>query len=369
MKLWIIAVLGLLIGCTEKHVTNNYGPVDWQPPVIDWLTQPDAEVRGTVGIDCRVVDSSAVASVELYLDGVLDTVTTEARPRFELVTDSLLDGVHWLEARAQDEYGNLEVSPILRINVANSIAQGPRLIWVPDNFARIQDAINAAIDFDTIRVRDGTYYETLNLFGKGIWLESEHGPTRCSVNGGDWHETVFLPPTEHTITLRGFTVTAGYIVTFVDDGSQVGLYNCIFAEYYPADSSNFLLICGSVGGSIRNCLFMGSRTAVQTFTFLGDIQNSVFLDTWNTALWNTGRGENPLAHIYNIFWNNGSDYNGFAQGIGEVVADPRIDLPGERLRPDSPCINAGNPAILDIDSSRSDIGPFGGPWAYTLQGP
>ena len=170
---FIVLFLLTIIGCKDgdTFITNVTSPEDWQPPIIEWRTQPDPETRGTVGVDFEISDSSAIASIQAYVDGAPRQSSFSIPYRFELTTDSLLDGVHLLEVRATDEYGNLGISPVLRINVSNSVAQGPQLIWVPDDFARIQDAINASADFDTIRVRSGTYYETLNTFGKGIWLE------------------------------------------------------------------------------------------------------------------------------------------------------------------------------------------------------
>ena len=43
---------------------------------------------------------------------------------------------------------------------------------VPDDFATIQEAINAAIDFDTITVSPGIYYENINFQGKALTVTS-----------------------------------------------------------------------------------------------------------------------------------------------------------------------------------------------------
>lgn len=234
----------LLIGCTEKN-TYVTSPEDWQPPVIEWQSVPEAEVRGTIGLDVDVTDSSAIARVRLYLDGSEHHTLTTSPYRFEIVTDSLLDGVHVCEARAWDAHGNLGISPILRVNVVNSVAQGPRLIWVPDDYALIQAAINAATDFDTIRVRDGVYYETLNLFGKGIWIESEHGPLRCEVNAAGASNVFYFPASREPCTIRGFQlVGAAWILLGLDDGSRV----CLFNNIALSDTAEGLLITGSGGG-------------------------------------------------------------------------------------------------------------------------
>ncbi|RME49773.1 MAG: hypothetical protein D6795_11205, partial [Deltaproteobacteria bacterium] len=54
---------------------------------------------------------------------------------------------------------------------------------------------------------------------------------------------------------------------------------------------------------------------------------------------------------------------------GNISVDPRfVDTTGDdplawdlHLSSDSPLIDAGDPALLDPDGSRSDIGAYGGP--------
>jgi hypothetical protein len=303
----------------------------------------------------------------LYVDGISKDSLTAYPYRFEVQTDSLEDGVHLLEARAWDEYGNCGISPILRIHVMNVPPAGPRLIWVPDSFATIQGAINASTDFDTIRVRDGTYYEVLNPFGKGIWLESERGPRFCTINGkGSW-DAILIPSSRHPVTIRGFTWTGAVTVVRYDAGAQCLFTNNILLPDTDRvhDATWTLLLTGSAGGNIVNNLFVGSNTAVQISYFWGSFENNILQDATDIALWNSAVSYNPIFHGYNLFWRNHQNYNsGFSQGAGEFEADPMIDLTNGRLLPTSPCIDRGDPNIHDLDSSRSDIGPYGGLLAY-----
>lgn len=362
LALILFISLTFVVGCKEgdTYVTNITSPDDWHPPIIEWRTQPEPEVRGTVGIDFVITDSSEVASVRAYLDGAPTDSTFSTPYRFELITDSLLDGVHVVEVRATDAYGNLGISPILRINVSNSVAQGPQLIWVPDNYSTIQSAINASTDFDTIRVRSGTYYETLNTFGKGIWLESELGPMGTEVNAISSSNVVFVPTSPNKFTLRGFRITGGNLLVGLGDGAQVQIVNNIVFS----DTASTLLITGSCGGDIRNNLFLGADYSVQIAYFIGGFQNNMLLEARIVAMWNAAVRRNPILYGYNLFWQNESDYDLFEPGEGDIHEYPAINLEGGFLEDGSPAINTGNPSILDLDDSRSDIGPFGGPWAY-----
>jgi hypothetical protein len=101
------------------------------------------------------------------------------------------------------------------------LAQGNR-INVPDDFTKIQDAINSSVDGDTILVAPGTYIENINFRGKNILLSSHYlfdedvsfinttiidgsnpqNPDTASV-------VIFLSGEENTAILQGFTITGG----------------------------------------------------------------------------------------------------------------------------------------------------------------
>ena len=73
---------------------------------------------------------------------------------------------------------------------------------------------------------------------------------------------------------------------------------------------------------------------------------------------------------YNLFFNtSGDNYINYSQGEHDVFADPMFAkdtlytlgaIDNFRLQKFSPAIDAGDPSILDVDGSRSDIGMFGG---------
>jgi hypothetical protein len=55
-------------------------------------------------------------------------------------------------------------------------------IHVPDDYAKIQDAIDAVADEDIIIVRPGTYLECINFKGKAIRVSGERGPGSTIIN-------------------------------------------------------------------------------------------------------------------------------------------------------------------------------------------
>jgi len=61
-----------------------------------------------------------------------------------------------------------------------------KTIYVPDDYAKIQWAVDSASDGDTIIVRDGNYYENV-VVNKQLTIKSENGSANCIVNcGGSW---------------------------------------------------------------------------------------------------------------------------------------------------------------------------------------
>jgi hypothetical protein len=71
---------------------------------------------------------------------------------------------------------------------------------------------------------------------------------------------------------------------------------------------------------------------------------------------------NPVV-TYNLCFNNSGNC---PAGEGNLDADPRfVDLVSYQLASDSPAIDAGPPdyARADLDRTRNDMGPHGGPWS------
>ena len=70
---------------------------------------------------------------------------------------------------------------------------------------------------------------------------------------------------------------------------------------------------------------------------------------------------------YNDMWKNGSNFQGMPNPVGtngNLAVNPLFVNAKKgkfALQVGSPLIDAGDPAILDTNGTRSDIGRFGGP--------
>ncbi len=161
---------------------------------------------------------------------------------------------------------------------------------------------------------------------------------------------------------------------------------------------NNTVICSSCGkgysgsfsysSKVKNNLFYGSGNSAYGIYSYGDtiINNIVF---GRNGGWGDGISgaasfdrnnhiENTLIGVYydvgggpppdfkyNNLWHNQSNYQNFTGDSTNINSDPMFDNPDSmdfHLQKYSPLIDAGDPAILDLDGSRSDIGLFGGPY-------
>jgi len=83
-------------------------------------------------------------------------------------------------------------------------------IYVPDDYATIQGAIDAAVRHDVIIVRAGTYFENIDFAGKAVTVRSEEGPEVTTIDGSQAGSVVVFRNGEGSDSiLAGFTITNG----------------------------------------------------------------------------------------------------------------------------------------------------------------
>jgi len=83
-------------------------------------------------------------------------------------------------------------------------------IYVPDNYAKIQGAIDASANGDLIIVRPGAYLENIDFVGKMITVQSEQGAVVTTIDGNQAGSVVvFQTGEDENSRLDGFTITNG----------------------------------------------------------------------------------------------------------------------------------------------------------------
>jgi len=134
-----------------------------------------------------------------------------------------------------------------------------------------------------------------------------------------------------------------------------------------------------------SCVISNNLTCyLYTASYLPSIITVSGIKVYNNILYKvtngiTSDGEDVFGG-YNLFWGNTRDtVGGYKIKETDVFADPMfvndkrpVSLNFDfdfHLQKYSPAIDAGDPTVLDVDGTRSDIGPYGGPYGeeYTYQ--
>jgi hypothetical protein len=142
--------------------------------------------------------------------------------------------------------------------------------------------------------------------------------------------------------------------------------NLFFRKYIPTGiyphfglANDFVLFYNN---TIDGTSYLSLSTVTGILTFYQDstrtINNNI-ISRCELAVHNNGL---TARSRYNDFFQNEDDGDVIIED-GNVFADPMFeDTIGFYLQAYSPCIDAGDPEILDPDDSRSDIGAYGGPY-------
>jgi len=260
------------------------------------------------------------------------------------------------------------------------------LIFVPDDYSTIQDAIVAAAEDAVVIVRPGTYNENIDFLGKAITVLSEKGPYSTIIDGQGAGSVVALANGEGADTvLDGFTLTNGN--SFYGGGiycmnATSVIRNNVFKNN-TATSRGGGIYCRGSDLTLFNNLFFGNQAGdegggiccwggspvITNGTFHmnsahegGAVFNSISASPVITSsiLWNNFApvghemsGGNPVVTYCDIE----EDW----PGTGNIDANPLFVIgprgdyylgqiaagdPGE-----SPCVNAGDPLSGPIDGT------------------
>jgi subtilisin family serine protease len=158
-------------------------------------------------------------------------------------------------------------------------------------------------------------------------------------------------------------------------GSQIMVRNCRFIGEEVALQGAVLYGSSCSGEFINNSVdgiqnpILGSTIALSNSGL--DIRNNQFTNIVGGPPLFANGAPLPTAAYNNFFGNGGTgNYAGFASSGGDSEVNPLyadLALGDLRLLLDSPSLDAGDPALLDPDGGRSDIGAFGGPGALPLR--
>jgi parallel beta-helix repeat protein len=172
------------------------------------------------------------------------------------------------------------------------------------NFTRIQDAITAARDGDTIIVRDGTYNENVDVNVDNLTIQSENGSANCIVQAANSNDHVFEVTTGY-VNISGFTVkgatAADWIAgIYLDNADHCAITNNICTD------NNFGIHLYLSGSNVieNNICNLNNHTGIKVLWF-----SSSNILTNNTCSLNSLHGIDLFASDSNTLSNNTCDSN------------------------------------------------------------
>jgi hypothetical protein len=180
----------------------------------------------------------------------------------------------------------------------------------------------------------------------------------------------------------------------VDGGDNATTSNIIFGNFNSDKGIESGLFLNASENISKNNIIAGFNTNIEGFaedtaivhnniSSYGDQRGLTInskTDLRNNILINNATGvvgPTTTNSDYNLYWRNNTHTTG-GLALNDIVADPMFvndTIPtfggtyDYLLQKFSPAIDAGDPNILDVDGSRSDLGIFGGPLGqiYTYQ--
>jgi len=209
------------------------------------------------------------------------------------------------------------------------------IIYVPDQYSKIQLALDAASDGDIVQVRPGIYYENINLTGKNISLVSDHyfdvGNTQLIkdtiIDGGKKGTVIRMQSGEPISALiSGFTIQNGLGTGTNDEYTSGGGIN--INTHKNIDG---LLPSGALSSpQISHCIFKnndggaGNGAAIHAYSKWKDygisspiISGCVFYDNASPAVL-IGEGVNGLFFNNTVADNNPVGFQWESTGASNI---------------------------------------------------
>jgi thermitase len=224
-----------------------------------YLRPGNATVVSTTVLNMGTSDESAV-TVQLLVNGaVVDSETID----FLAAGASAFVSYSWMPASEGLYNVTCCVLPVTGEVILNNnflsvqvAVRAPQVISVPHDYAKIQDAIDAAFEGDTISVASGTYRENLWMNKEGLALIGED-QRRTVIDGQGMKDVIVV--TADNVKISGFTLqnslySLDYAGIFVSGSEGVVITDTVTVNNYGG-----ILLYGAVNATLRDNNMTGNE--------------------------------------------------------------------------------------------------------------
>jgi|GEM_PF-1168889 len=274
------------------------------------------------------------------------------------------------------------------IFIVSNILGFSTTLYVPQDYASIQEALYFAATGDTVQAAPGNFapflwsgnnLQNIHLFGSGAYGGS------ASIITGTSSQTGILLDEAVGWEIAYFQFTGCYHGIYAEYCHNLNIHHNYFHHHLGGNSSGVFIeynqdlyfhhntlaynnYCNLLIDGIADAQFY-NNTVVYTqqyhgFLFLTNhsgvqiINNIIAYNDGDGIQMQGGQGDAVLQ--YNDCFGNGSNYSSCSPGIGSISLNPLFQASGGNpytLQEDSPCIDTGDPEFpFDPDNTRADIG-------------
>ena len=181
-----------------------------------------------------------------------------------------------------------------------------KTIYVPDDYAKIQLAVDNANAGDTIIVRDGTYTENINVNKPHLTIRSENGADSTIVHAANPDDHVFEVTADY-VNISGFTVEGATWRA----GIYISADYCTIYDNIASNNSNGIYLYSSNKNTIMNNIVNSNRYCGiwSSYSSHNNITNNLANSNgwYGIGLWHYSN--------YNTLINNIANFN-YYHGIG-----------------------------------------------------
>jgi len=237
-------------------------------------------------------------------------------------------------------------------------------IVVPDDYATIQAAIDAASNGDSITIDRGTYREHLSLPSGALNLTLRGRETAQTLLEAVTTAPLITISGASNVTIRNLTfvarVSTGSSLQVSAGSSAITIVNNVFFD--PNVRATAISVQDASSATIENNVFYRHTTAISRANNLAatltSIRNNIFAS--NTTAIPSIDFASTITH--NHFYDNGTrgDAGTNFQTGDPLFVDASADTLDFHLQVDSPSIDNGTGDNDIIDDTAPDIGAYGG---------
>ncbi|MGD0495286.1 MAG: NosD domain-containing protein [Candidatus Bathyarchaeia archaeon] len=250
-------------GRVNARKAVEQGPSDHDVLVLSLKTPPYLKLGNEAVVNTTILDmgksNESGITVELLVNGgvvqsqAIDFLVSGASASLSYSWTPTIQGAYNVTCYILPVSGEAIVNNNFLSNQVT--VRAPQVIRVPHDYPKIQDAISAAFEGDTISVASGTYYENVWINKEGLTLVGEDR-SRTIIDGQRMKDVILV--TANYVKISGFTLQNSlYSLDYA--GIFVASEGVTITDTTTMNNYHGILLYGAVNATLRNNNMTGNK--------------------------------------------------------------------------------------------------------------